>query len=98
MKERSNTQLPWHGICQIEKDGTRWVIRDLLVRWGETTEQRETEEGTETEYIYTSHRIDVDLPPEVQPGIEAVELYLEAAKAAILQLAQDLGAQEAGFA
>ena len=34
----------------------------------------------------------------VQPGIEAVELYLEAAKAAILQLAQDLEAQEAGFA
>ena len=33
----------------------------------------------------------------VQPGIEAVELYLEAAKAAILQLAQDLEAQEAGF-
>lgn len=98
MKERSNTQLPWHGICQIELDGTRWVIRNLLVRWNEQTEQRETETGTETEYVYTSHRIDVELPPEVQPGIEAVELYLEAAQAAILQLAQDLGAQEAGFA
>ena len=98
MKERSITQLPWHGICQIEKDGTRWVIRNLLVRWNEQTEQRETETGTETEYVYTSHRIDVELPPEVQPGIEAVELYLEAAQAAILQLAQDLEAQEAGFA
>lgn len=98
MKERSNTQLPWHGICQIEQDGTRRVIHNLLVRWNETTEERETETGTETEYIYTSHRIDVDLPPEVQPGLEAIELYLEAAQAAILQLAQDLEAQEAGFA
>jgi len=102
MKERSNIQQPWHGICQIEKDGTRWVIRDLLVRWNEAAEQRETEDGTETEYIYDAHRIDVELPPEVQPGIEAVEFYLEAAQAAILQLAQDLEAQdleaqEAGF-
>lgn len=98
MKERSNTQLPWHGICPIEKDGTRWVIRGLLVRWNETTEERETVTGTETEYIYTSHRIDVDLPPEISPGLEAVELYLEAAQTAILQLAQDLAEQEVGFA
>jgi hypothetical protein len=35
--------------------------------------------------------------PEVQPGLEAVEFYLEAAQAAVLQLAQDLEAQEAGF-
>lgn len=97
MKERSNTQLPWHGICQIEKNGTRWVIRDLLVRWNEAAEQRETEEGTETEYVYDAHRFDYELPPEVQPGREAVEYYLEQAKLAVLQLAQDLAAQEAGF-
>jgi len=35
--------------------------------------------------------------PEVQPGLDAVEFYLEAAQAAVLQLAQDLAAQEAGI-
>lgn len=98
MKERSNIQQLWHGAVNVEPGGSGYVIRNLLVRWNEQTEQRETETGTETEYVYTSHRIDVELPPEVQPGIEAAELYLEAAQAAILQLAQDLEAQEAGFA
>jgi hypothetical protein len=37
------------------------------------------------------------LPAEVQPGQEAVEYYLEQAKTAIIQTAQDLAAQEAGF-
>lgn len=97
MKERSNIQQPWHGVVNIERDGSRYVVRDLLVRWNEQTEERETDEGTETEYVYDSRRIDVELPPEVQPGIEAVEFYLEAAQAAVLQLAQDLEAQEAGF-
>ena len=97
MKERSNIQQPWHGVVNIERDGSRYVIRNLLVRWNETTEEHETESGTETEYVYDAHRFDFELPPEVQPGLEAVEFYLEAAQAAVLQLAQDLEAQEAGF-
>ena len=97
MKERSNIQQPWHGVVNIERDGSRYVICNLLVRWNETTEEKETEDGTETEYVYDAHRFDYELPPEVQQGLEAVEFYLEAAQAAVLQLAQDLAAQEAGF-
>ena len=97
MKERSNIQQPWHGVVNIERDGSRYVIRNLLVRWNETTEEHETESGTETEYVYDAHRFDFELPPEVQPGLEAVEFYLEAAQAAVLQRAQDLAAQGAGF-
>ena len=97
MKERSNIQQPWHGVVNIERDGSRYVVRDLMVRWNEQTEEKEIEDGTETEYIYDAHRFDFELPPEVQPGLEAVEFYLEAAQAAVLQLAQDLAAQEAGF-
>jgi hypothetical protein len=52
---------------------------------------------TITEYVYDAHRFDFELPPEVQPGLEAVEFYLEAAQVAVLQLAQDLAAREAGF-
>ena len=96
MKERSNIRQPWHGVVNIERDGSRYVVRDLLVRWNETTEERETDEGTETEYVYDAHRFDYELPPEVQPGIEADEFYLEVAQAAVLQRAQDLAAQEAG--
>ena len=97
MKERSNIQQPWHGVVNIERDGSRYVVRDLMVRWNEQTEEKETEDGAETEYVYDAHRFDYELPPEVQPGLEAVEFYLEAAQAAVLQLAQDLAAQEAGF-
>ena len=97
MKERSNIQQPWHGVVNIERDGPRYVVRDLLVRWNETTEEKETEDGTEIEYVYDAHRFDYELPPEVPPGLEAVEFYLEAAQAAVLQMAQDLAAQEAGF-
>ena len=97
MKERSNIQQPWHGVVNIERDGSRYVVRDLLVRWNEQTEEKEIEDGIETEYVYDAHRFDYELPPEVQPGLEAVEFYLEAAQAAVLQLAQDLEAQEAGF-
>lgn len=93
MEERSNIQQPWHGVVNIERDGSRYVVRDLMVRWNE----KETEDGTEIEYVYDAHRFDFELPPEVQPGLEAVEFYLEAAQAAVLQLAQDLAAQEAGF-
>jgi len=97
MKERSNIQQPWHGVVNIERDGSRYVVRGLMVRWNEQTEEKETEDGTETEYVYDAHRFDFELPPEVQPGIEAVEFYLEAAQVAVLQLAQDLAAREAGF-
>ena len=97
MKERSNIQQPWHGVVNIERDGSRYVVRDLMVRWNEQTEEKETEDGTETEYVYDAYRFDFELPPEVQSGLEAVEFYLEAAQAAVLQLAQDLAAQEAGF-
>ncbi len=97
MKEKSNIQQPWHGVVNIERDGFRYIIRDLMVRWNETTEEKETEDGTEIEYVYDAHRFDYELPPEVQPGLEAAEFYLEAAQAAVLQLAQDLAAQEAGF-
>ena len=96
MKERSNIQQPWHGVVNIERDGSRYIIRDLMVRWNEQTEEKEIEDGIETEYVYDAYRFDFELPPEVQPGIEAIEFYLEAAQAAILQLAQDLEAQEAG--
>ena len=98
MIERSNIQQLWHGAVNVERDGTGWVIRNLLVRWNETTEQRETEEGTETEYVYDARRIDIDLPPEISPGMEAVELYLAVTQSAILQRAQDLAEQEVGFA
>ena len=97
MKERSNIQQPWHGVVNIERDGSRYVVRDLLVRWNEQIEERDMDGETVTEYVYDAHRFDFELPPEVQPGLEAVEFYLEAAQAAILQLAQDLEAQEAGF-
>ena len=96
MKEKSNIQQPWHGVVNIERDGSRYIIRNLLVRWNEQTEEKEIEDGTETEYVYDAHRFDFELPPEVQPGLEAVEFYLEAAQAAVLQLAQDLEAREAG--
>ena len=97
MEEHSHRQLPWCTLGTIEKSGSRWVIKDLLIRWNERTEEKETEDGPIVEYIYDAHRFDYELPPEVQPGIEAVEYYLEAAQSAVLQLAQDLAAQEAGF-
>ena len=97
MKERSNIQQPWHGVVNIERDGSRYIIRDLMVRWNEQIEERDMGGETVTEYVYDAHRFDFELPPEVQPGLEAVEFYLEAAQAAVLQLAQDLAAQEAGF-
>jgi len=98
MKERSNIQQPWHGVVNIERDGSRYIIRDLMVRWNEQTEERDRDGGeTVAEYVYDAHRFDFELPPEVQPGLEAAEFYLEAAQAAVLQLAQDLEAQGAGF-
>jgi hypothetical protein len=98
MKEHSHLQLGWFTLGVIQKAGSKRVIKDLLVRWDEQTEERDMDGGeTVTEYVYDAHRFDFELPPEVQPGLEAAEFYLEAAQAAILQLAQDLEAQEAGF-
>ena len=98
MKEHSHLQLGWYTLGVIQKEGSKWIVKDLLVRWNEQTEERDMDGGeTVTEYVYDAHRFDFELPPEVQPGLEAVEFYLEAAQAAILQLAQDLEAQEAGF-
>jgi hypothetical protein len=97
MEERSNSSKNWYELGTIEKSGSRWIIKNLLVRWNEQIEERDIDGETVTEYVYDAHRFDFELPPEVQPGLEAVEFYLEAAQAAILQLAQDLEAQEAGF-
>lgn len=94
MEERSNIQLNWHGTICPEFDGSKYVLRGLRVRWNE--QQVEREDG-EVEYVYEVYVVDVELPPEVQPGQEAVEFYLEVAQDAVLQLAQDLAAQEAGF-
>lgn len=98
MKEHSHLQLGWYTLGVIKKAGSKWIIEGLLVRWNEQIEERDMDGETVTEYVYDAHRFDYELPPEVQPGVEAVEFYLEAAQTAISQLAQDLGAQEAGFA
>ena len=97
MEERSNSSKNWYALGTIEKSGSRWIVKDLLVRWNERTEEKETEDGPIVEYIYDAHRLDYDIPAEVQLGVEAVEYYLEAAQSAVLQLARDLAAQEAGF-
>ena len=97
MKEHSHLQLGWYTLGVIKKSGSKWIIEGLLVRWNEQIEERDMDGETVTEYIYDAHRFDYDLPAEVQPGIEAVEYYLEAAQSAVLQLTQDLAAQEAGF-
>ena len=99
MKEHSHISLGWYTLGVIQKEGSKWIIKDLLVRWNEQTEEREDIDGGETtvEYVYDAYRFDYELPPKVQPGSESVEFYLEAAQAAVLQLAQDLASQEAGF-
>jgi hypothetical protein len=97
MKDKSNVQQKWFSFGKIEHVGPGFQITDLLVRWNEQIGTRETDDGREPEYTYDAHRFDYELPPEVQPGVEAVEYYLEAAQSAVLQLAQDLAAQEAGF-
>jgi hypothetical protein len=97
MEERSNISKNWYELGTIEKSGSRWVIKDLLVRWSERTEEKETEDGPIIEYIYDAHRFDFELPPEVQPGLGAVEYYLTEAKDAVVLLAQNLLAQEEGF-
>jgi len=97
MEERSNSLKNWYELGTIEKSGSRWVIKDLLIRWNERTEEKETEDGPIIEYIYDAHRFDYELPAEISPGLEAVELYLETTKDAIVLYAQNLAEQEAGF-
>ena len=97
MKEHSHLQLGWYTLGVIKKTGSKRIIEGLLVRWNEQIEERDMDGETVTEYVYDAHRFDFELPPEISPGNEAVEFYLEAAQAAIIQLAQDLEAQEAGF-
>jgi hypothetical protein len=97
MKEHSHISLGWYTLGVIKKAGSKWIIEGLLVRWNEQIEERDMDGETVTEYVYDAHRFDYELPPEVQTGLEAVEYYLEAAQSAVLQLAQDLAAQEAGF-
>jgi hypothetical protein len=97
MQDRSDIQKPWCELGPIVKSGGGWVIKDLLIRWNEQQEIKQTDMGEQTEYVYDAHRFDYLLPVEVQPGSEAVEYYFEQAKTAIIQQAQDLAAQGAGF-
>ena len=97
MKEHSHLQLGWYTLGVIKKSGSKWIIEGLLVRWNEQIEERDMDGETVTEYVYDAHRFDYELPPEVQPGIAAVEYYLDAAQDAVVILAQNLLAQEGGF-
>ena len=97
MKEHSHLQLGWYTLGVIKKTGSKWIIEGLLVRWNEQIEERDMDGETVTEYVYDAHRFDYELPPKVQPGLEAVEFYLEEVKEAILQEAMDMAGQEAGF-
>ncbi len=89
MEDKSSIRQPWYSMGKIESSGCGWVVRDLLVRWGEVV----AGDG----YSYTAHRIDYVLPIEVSPGRESVEFYLEAAKDAIIALAVQAIAQSEGF-
>jgi hypothetical protein len=97
MQDRSNIQKPWCELGPIIKRGDGWIIKDLFIRWNETQETKQTDQGEEIEYVYDAYRFDYTLPVEVEPGIESVTYYLEAAKTAILQLAQAMTLQEAEF-
>jgi hypothetical protein len=96
MQDRSNIQKPWYELGPVTKGARGWFV-NLLVRWNETQEIKPTDLGEQIEFVYEAHRFYYPLPSEVQPGQEAVEYYLEQAKTAIIQMAQDLAAQEAGF-
>lgn len=97
MIEHSHRQETWFSIGQIAYLDSRWVIHDLLVRWNERKLTINGPEGAVVEYVYDAYRFDMEIPIEVQPGIEAVEYYIEQAKSAILIQAQNLAAQEVGF-
>jgi hypothetical protein len=68
-----------------EKDGV-WFV-NLLVRWDETQEVMQADEGERIEYKYTAQRIVKALPLDVRDREEAI-IYIENAKAAIIAEAQ----------
>lgn len=88
MIDKSNIQQPAIDIGPISRTATGFVV-ELFVRWNEKI--------SDGEYAYDAYRFIYSLPVEVEPGIESVTYYLEAAKTAILQLAQAMALQEAGF-
>ena len=94
MEDRSTAKKNWYEAGPIIQRDGNFVIKDLLIRWNEQTELNG--EGV-TEYVYTAHRFDLELPSVVQPGAEAVGVYLEAAKDAIMADAQARALQGAGF-
>jgi hypothetical protein len=97
MQDKTSIPKPWCELGPITKNGGGWIVKDLLIRWNEQQETKQTDMGTQTEYVYDAYRFDYLLPVEIEPGRESVEYYLDAAKTAIVQLAQDRMAQEAGF-
>jgi len=99
MIESSHKQENWFSMGPIVKpiDGTRFLIKDMMVRWNEQQRTIDGPDGVRTEYVYDTIRFDLELPLEVQPGIESVEYYLENAKSAILTIAHNLASQEEGF-
>jgi hypothetical protein len=97
LQDRSNIQKPWCELGPVAKSAGGWIVKDLLIRWNETQETRQTDLGEQIEYVYDSYRFDYLLPVEIEPGQESVDYYLEAAKDVILKLAQDRLAQEVGF-
>ncbi len=97
MEDRSNIKKNWYEFGAITKTSEGWIIKDLLVRWNERQKTRTDDTGAE--FVYDAYRFDYRLPTEVQPGMEAIAYYfsLESTKSAVIQLAQDLAAQEVGF-
>ena len=98
MIESSHKQEGWLTLGPITKSSAgAFIIKDLIVRWNEQARTISGPDEDRIEYVYDALRFDLELPPEVQPGIEAVEYYLEQAKSAILSQAQNIVAQEGGF-
>ena len=95
MIEKCHTDLSWYSIESTDKnDGLGWTV-SLLVRWDES-------EGIgqmgEPEFSYSSYRMTIELPAEVQPRQESIEFYLDQIKDAIILKAQTLLSQDEGFA
>ena len=88
MIDKSNIQQPSIDIGPISRTATGFAV-ELFVRWNETL--------LDDEYTYDAYRFIYQLPLEVEPGIESVTYYLDTAKTFIIQLAQAMAIQEAGF-
>ena len=89
MIDKSNIQQPDLDIGPISRTATGFAV-ELFVRWNEIL--------AGDEYTYDAYRFVYSLPPEVAPGTEAVEYYVSQAESAIILQAQNLMAQEEGFA